>query len=70
VYAKPRKEHWTILKGVFRYLSGTSSYGLCYEGRIGLDRVLDIHNFVDVDCIGDLDRRRSTGGFLFNLLGG
>jgi hypothetical protein len=32
--------------------------------------VLDIHNFVDVDCIGDLDRRRSTGGFLFNLLGG
>ena len=24
------KEHWTTVKLVFRYLSGTSDYGLCY----------------------------------------
>jgi len=41
------KEHWTAVKRVFRYLCGTSDYGLCYQGRPGLDRVLDIHGFVD-----------------------
>jgi hypothetical protein len=44
--SKPGKEHWTIVKRVFRYLHGTSSYGLCYQGRSGLDRVLDIHVFL------------------------
>ena len=47
--SKPGKEHWTAVKRVFRYLRGTSDYGLCYQGRPGLDRVLDIHGFVDVD---------------------
>eukprot|EP00253_Pinus_taeda_P015922 PITA_15922 len=47
--SKPGKEHWTTVKRVFRYLRGTSDYGLCYQGRPGLDRVLDIHGFVDAD---------------------
>jgi hypothetical protein len=45
--SKPGKEHWKTVKRVFRYLGGTASYGLCYQGRSGLDRVLDIHGFVD-----------------------
>jgi len=28
--SKLRKEHWTTVKQVFRYLHGTSDYGLCY----------------------------------------
>jgi len=28
--SKPRKENWTTVKWVFRYLCGTSDYGLCY----------------------------------------
>eukprot|EP00253_Pinus_taeda_P023373 PITA_23373 len=67
---KPRKEHWTTAKRVFRYLRGTSDYGLCYQGRPGLDRVLDIHGFVDADWARDLDQRRSTGGYVLNLFGG
>ena len=47
--SKLGKDHWTIVKRVFRYLCGTASYGLCYQGRLGLDRVLDIHGFVDAD---------------------
>jgi hypothetical protein len=31
--SKPGKEHWTSVKRVFRYLCGTTSYGLCYQGR-------------------------------------
>jgi hypothetical protein len=47
--SKLGKEHWKTIKRVFRYLHGTTSYGLCYQGRLGLDRLLDIHGFVDAD---------------------
>jgi hypothetical protein len=67
---KPGKKNWTTIKIVFRYLRGTTSYGLCYQGRPGLDRVLDIHDFVDADWVGDMDRRISTSGYVFNLFGG
>jgi phosphoribosyl-AMP cyclohydrolase len=67
---KPGKENWTTVKKVFRYLHGTTSYGLCYQGRSGLDRVVDIHSFVDAYWDGDLDCRRSTSGYVFNLFGG
>ena len=53
--SKPGKEHWTTVKRVFRYLHGTSDYGFCYQGRPGLDRVLDIHGFVYANWAGDLD---------------
>jgi hypothetical protein len=68
--SKPGKEHWTTVKGVFRYLRGTASHGLCYQGRLGLDKVLDIHGFVDADWDGDMDHRISTSGYVFNLFGG
>eukprot|EP00253_Pinus_taeda_P003374 PITA_03374 len=51
-------------------LIGTTDYGLCYQGRTGLDRVLDIRGFVDADWAGDLEQRRSTSGYVFNLFGG
>eukprot|EP00253_Pinus_taeda_P011468 PITA_11468 len=53
--SKPGKEHWTAVKRVFRYLRGTNDYGLCYQGRPRLDKVLYIHGFVDADSAGDLD---------------
>jgi hypothetical protein len=66
--SKPWKENWTTIKRVFMYLHGTSSYGLCYQGRLGLDKVLDIHGFVHVDWARDLDRRKCTSGYVFNYL--
>jgi hypothetical protein len=68
--SKPGKEHWTSIKRVFRYLHGTTNYGLCYQGRLGLDRVVDIHGFVDADRARDIDHRRSTRGYVFNLFEG
>jgi hypothetical protein len=55
---------------VFRYLCGTTSYGLFYQGIPGLERVLDIHGFVDPYWVGDMYRKRSTSGYVFNLFGG
>ena len=46
---KPRNEPWTSVKFIFRSLCGTSDYGLCYQGRPGLGKVLDIYGFVDAD---------------------
>ena len=37
--SKPGKKHWTTVKQVFRYLRGTSDYGLCYQGRPILDKL-------------------------------
>jgi hypothetical protein len=68
--SKLGKEHQTTIKGVFIYLCGTTSYGFYYQGRPGLDKMLDIHGFLDVEWAGDLDRRRSTSGYVFNLFGG
>ena len=33
------KENWKAVMRVFRYLRGTSDYGLCYQGRPGLERM-------------------------------
>ena len=68
--SKPRNEHWRAVKRVFKYFHGTSDYGLCYQGRPRLDKVLDICDFVDVDWARDLDQRRFTSGYVFNLFGG
>jgi hypothetical protein len=68
--SKPGKEHWTTVKRIFRYLHGTTSYGLRYQGRPRLERVLDIHGFVDVDWARDIDHNRCTIGYVFNLFGG
>ena len=68
--SNPWKEHWTTVKQVFRYLRGTSDYGLCYQGRPGLERMFDIRCFVDAYWAEDLDQRRSTSGYVFSLFGG
>ena len=65
--SNPGKEHWTTVKWVFRYLCGTSDYGLCYQRRLGLERVLEICGFFYADWVGDLDQRRSTSGNVFSL---
>ena len=57
-----------------KYDVGNVFLGNDFSNRIirrpRLDKVVDIHGFVDVDWAGDLDRRRSTSGYVFNLFGG
>ena len=68
--SKLGNEHWTVVKSVFRYLRGTTDHAICYQGRDGHNKVLDVHGFVDVDQARDLDHRILTSGYVSNLFGG
>ena len=60
--ANPDGLHWKAVQRIFCYLLGTINMSLVYEG--------DIHNlrgFTDADYGGDLDTRRSTTGFVFDI---
>ena len=61
--AAPTVAHWQAAKGVLRYIAGTASYGITYGGD-------NLEAYCDADYAGDLDTRRSTTGYVFNLGGG
>jgi hypothetical protein len=67
--SNPGKEHWVAVKRVLRYLRGTSDYALCFGGKEE-SMVLDVEGSVDANWGGDIDSRRSTSGYVFNLFGG
>ena len=59
------KEHFNVVKWVLWYLRGTSDY--CITFFYNNDSVC---SFVDSDFAGDLDKRISTSGYVFTLVGG
>jgi len=67
--SKPGKNHWTVVKRVFRYLRGTTNYAICYQGRFGSNRVINIQGSTYANRVGDLYRGRSTSGYVFNIFG-
>lgn len=69
--SNPGRSHWDVVKGVFRYLKGTSNFALCYHGNLrDSKRTLNICGYIDSDSVGDIDSRRSTNGYVFVLNGG
>ena len=58
-------EHWNAVKKILMYIRGTSNAGLCYGGSDFI-----IRGYVDSDFAGDLDKRKSTTGYVFTLAGG
>ena len=63
--AKPTKEHWSAVKRVLRYLRGTINLGIHYKGE-GQDRLV---GYSDADWGGDINDRKSTSGYLFQVSG-
>lgn len=64
--SKPTKDHWTALKRVLRYLKGTVKHGILYSQKGSTDSV----GFSDADWAGDINDRKSTSGYLFQISGG
>ncbi|KAH9717588.1 hypothetical protein KPL71_021887 [Citrus sinensis] len=58
-------EHWKTVKKILRYIRGTLNVALCYRGS-----EFTVRGYVDSDFAGDLDKRKSTIGYVFTLAGG
>lgn len=61
----PCREHWLAVKWVFCYLQGIIDYCITYNNSGD-----SICGYVDSIFTGDLDKRRSTFGYIFTLAGG
>ncbi|KAH9784261.1 hypothetical protein KPL71_009581 [Citrus sinensis] len=57
-------EHWIVVKRIMRYIKGTSDVALCYGGS-----EFTVRGYVDSDFVRDLDKRKSTIGYVFTLAG-
>ena len=58
------REHWKSVKRILRYIKGTSDVALCYG-----ESEYTVGGYVDSDFAGDLDKRKSTTGYVFTLAG-
>jgi hypothetical protein len=56
-------QHWLAVKRILRYLKGTQNVGICFSKTDSLLLV----GYSDADWAGDIDRRRSTTGYIFSL---
>ncbi len=63
--SKPSKEHWAGVKRILRYIRGTLNYGLKFQAH----HEAKLIGFSDADWAGDVDTRRSTFGYVFQLGG-
>ena len=61
--SNPSETHWSGVKRILRYLRGTATYGLVYDGNNGSELL----GFSDADWAGDVNTRRSTSGYAFQL---
>ena len=61
----PGKDHWEVVKWIFRYLRGSSKLCLTFG-----DSKPILEGYVGVDWAGDLDGRKSTLKCLFTFAGG
>ena len=64
----PGKGHWQAVKWILRYILKTVDVGLLFKQDTTLGKC--VIGYVDSDYAGDLDKRRSTTGYVFTLAGG
>ena len=60
------QKHWNAVKRVLRYVKGTKDFGICFDGTKDIMPV----GYSDSDWAGDVNDRKSTGGYVFTMCGG
>ena len=63
--SNPTKQHWTAVKRIFRYLRGTTQFGLLYS-KGESDALV---GYSDADWAGDCNDYKSTTGYMFQIGG-
>ncbi|KAG8480138.1 hypothetical protein CXB51_024910 [Gossypium anomalum] len=64
----PRKGHWQAVKWILRYIQKTVDVGLLFKQDNTLGKC--VIGYVDSDYAGDLDKQKSTTGYVFTLARG
>ena len=64
----PGKGHWQAVKWILQYIQKTVDVSLLFERDDTLGQ--GVIGYVDSDYTGDLDKRRSTTGYVFTFTGG
>lgn len=59
----PGEAHWSAVKGILKYLRGTSGRKLIFQKSISTD----IAGFCDADWANDVNDRKSIAGYAFKL---
>jgi hypothetical protein len=60
---KPHESHWNAAKEVLMYLKGTLDYGIKYTDASNVELI----GYSDSDWARNMDDRRSTIGYAFNI---
>ena len=63
--ANPSGEYWKAVKRILRYIRGTSDVALYYG-----ESEFTVRDYVDSDFTRDLNKRKSTTGYVFTFAGG
>lgn len=58
----PGQEHWSVVKRILRYIKVTSNVALFYGGSKPI-----VRGYVDSDFVDELDKGKSTVGYVFTL---
>lgn len=66
--SRPDATHWTAVQWVLRYMLKTQDVGLVFRKQSS-DKSFSVEGFSDSDFGGDLDKRRSTTGYVFKVGG-
>ena len=62
----PGAQHVSAVKRLLLYLKGTKNWKMVFDGT----KELTLVGYSDSDWAGDVDTRRSTTGYVFQLCGG
>ncbi|KAG9454467.1 hypothetical protein H6P81_007371 [Aristolochia fimbriata] len=60
---QPRRDHFAAAKRILRYIKGTLGYKLFYSAS----EASRLIGYTDSDYGGDIDTRKSTSGYVFNI---
>ena len=60
------RSHWDAVKWIFKYLRGTTNYGIMFSRQLSVPSVV---GYIDADYARDLDDKRSTIGYVVTLSG-
>jgi len=61
----PDRGHLEAVRWILRHIKGIIDIGLFFEKHVGGKQ--ECTSYVDSDYVGDLDKRRSTTGYVFTL---